>query len=56
MAFFIVTAVDTSNHAHNNLSDSFPIQNGIKEGDAASLLLFNFALGYAIKKVRTRWG
>jgi hypothetical protein len=28
----------------NNLSDSFPIQNGLKEEDALSPLLFNFAL------------
>jgi hypothetical protein len=25
-------------------SDSFPLQNGLKQGDAASPLLFNFAL------------
>jgi hypothetical protein len=30
----------------------FPIQNGLKKGDAFSPLLFNFALGYAIKKVQ----
>jgi hypothetical protein len=29
----------------------FPITNGLKEGDALSPLLFNFALEYAIKKV-----
>jgi hypothetical protein len=33
------------------LSDSFPIQNGIKQGDAQSPLLFNFALEYVIRKV-----
>jgi hypothetical protein len=27
-----------------HLSDSFPIQNGLKQGDASSPLLFNFAL------------
>jgi hypothetical protein len=35
-----------------NLSDSFPIQNGSKEGDALAPLLFNFALEYAIRKVQ----
>jgi hypothetical protein len=34
------------------LSDSFPIQNGLKQGAALSPLLFNFALEYAIKKVQ----
>jgi hypothetical protein len=35
----------------NHLSDSFPIQNGIKQGDALSPLLLNFDLEYAIRKV-----
>jgi hypothetical protein len=34
------------------LSDSFPIQNGLKQGDALSPLLFNFALEYAIRKIQ----
>jgi hypothetical protein len=34
------------------LSDSFPIQNGLKQGDALSPLLFNFALVYPIRKVQ----
>jgi hypothetical protein len=34
------------------LSDNFPIQNGLKQGDALSPLLFNFALKYAIRKVQ----
>jgi hypothetical protein len=34
------------------LSDSFPIQIGLKHGDALSPLLFNFALEYAIRKVQ----
>jgi hypothetical protein len=34
------------------LSDKFPIQNGLKQGDALSPLLFNFALEYAIMKVQ----
>jgi hypothetical protein len=35
-----------------HLSDSFPIQNGLKQGDDLSPLLFNFALEYAIRKVQ----
>jgi hypothetical protein len=34
------------------LSDRFPIKNGLKQGDALSPLVFNFALQYAIKKVQ----
>jgi hypothetical protein len=34
------------------LSESFPIQNGLKQGDALSPLLFNFALEYATRKVQ----
>jgi hypothetical protein len=34
------------------LSDSFPVQNGLKQRDALSPLLFNFALEYAIRKVQ----
>ncbi|KAJ4438874.1 hypothetical protein ANN_14827 [Periplaneta americana] len=34
------------------LSDAFPIHCGLKQGDALSLLLFNFALEYAIRKVQ----
>jgi hypothetical protein len=33
------------------LSDKFPIQNGLKQGDALSPLLFNSALEHAIRKV-----
>jgi hypothetical protein len=35
-----------------NLSDSFPNQNGLKQGDALSPLLFNFALEYVVRKVQ----
>jgi hypothetical protein len=34
------------------LFDKFPIQNGLKQGDALSPLLFNSALKYAIRKVQ----
>jgi hypothetical protein len=36
----------------NLLSESFPIQKGLKLGAALSPLLFNFALEYAIRKVQ----
>jgi hypothetical protein len=35
-----------------NLSDIFPIRNGLKQGDALSPLLFNFALEYDIRRVK----
>jgi hypothetical protein len=34
------------------LSHKFPIQNELKQGDALSPLLFNFALEYAIRKAQ----
>jgi hypothetical protein len=34
------------------LSDNFPKQNGLKQGDALSPLLSNFAVEYAIRKVQ----
>jgi hypothetical protein len=36
----------------NHLYGSFPIQNGLKQEDALSPLLFNFALEYAIRNVQ----
>jgi hypothetical protein len=35
-------------HIGKQLSHSFPIQNGVKQEDALSPPLFNFALEYAI--------
>ena len=35
-----------------NLSEMFPIKNGLIQVDALSPLLFNFALEYAIKRVQ----
>ena len=39
-----------------NLSEMFPIRNGLKLGDALTPLLFNFALEYAIKRVQVNQG
>jgi len=34
------------------LSDTYPIKNGLKQGDALSTLIVNFALEYAIRRVQ----
>jgi len=34
-----------------NVSDRIPIRNGLKQGDALSPMLFNFALEDAIRRV-----
>jgi hypothetical protein len=38
-------------HIGKHLSDNFPIQNGLKQGDAISPLLFHFALEKSIRQV-----
>jgi hypothetical protein len=35
-----------------HVSDTFPIQNGLKQGEALSPLLLSFALEYAVRKVQ----
>jgi hypothetical protein len=35
-----------------HVSDTFPIKNGLKQGDALSALLFNVSLVYAIRRVQ----
>jgi len=37
-----------------NLSDMYPIRNGLKEGDALLPLLFNFASEYTIRWVQVK--
>jgi hypothetical protein len=39
-------------HIGKHLFDMFPIQNGLKQGDTLSPLLFSFALDCAIRKVQ----
>jgi hypothetical protein len=39
-------------HIGKKLSDTFPIQKGLKQGDALTPLLFNFALEYTIRRVQ----
>jgi hypothetical protein len=41
-------------HIGRNLSDKFTVQNGLKQGDALSPLIFNFALEYAIRRVQEK--
>jgi hypothetical protein len=41
-----------TNRIGKRLSDSFLIQNGLKQGDALSPLFFNFAVEYAIRKIQ----
>jgi hypothetical protein len=38
--------------AGKNLSGTFPIKNGLKQGDTLLPLLFNFPLEYAIRRVQ----
>jgi hypothetical protein len=37
-----------------NLSEKFTIENGLKQGDASSPFLFNFAFQYAIRRVQDK--
>jgi hypothetical protein len=46
-----LTETFTTGRVGKNLSDMFPIMNGLKQGDALSQMLFNFALEYTIRKV-----
>jgi hypothetical protein len=42
------------NRIGKHLSNNLPLQNGLKQGDALSPLLFNFALQYAIRNVQEK--
>jgi hypothetical protein len=43
-------------HIGKHLSDTFPIQNGLKHGEALSPFIFNFPLQYAVRKVQEKPG
>jgi hypothetical protein len=43
---------DSEVRTGNHLSDAFPVQNDLKQGDALSPLRSNLALEYAIRKVQ----
>jgi hypothetical protein len=45
-----LTETYSSVRVGKNLSDMFPIRNGLKQGDTLSPVVFNFALEYAIKR------
>ena len=47
-----LTATYSRVQVGKNLSDTFLIRNGLKQGDALSPLLFNLALTYAIRRVQ----
>jgi hypothetical protein len=47
-----LTEICSEVHADKLLSDKFPIQIGLKQGDALSPLVFNFALEYVVRKVQ----
>jgi hypothetical protein len=39
-------------HIVKHLSEAFPFQSGLKQGQTLSPMLFNFALEYTIRKVQ----
>jgi hypothetical protein len=47
-----LTEIYSKSHIGKLMSDAFPVHNAMKQGDALSPLLFNFALEYAIRMVQ----
>jgi len=48
----ILTGTYSGVRVGKNVSDRFPIRNGLKQGDALSPMLFDFVLEYAIRRVQ----
>ena len=48
-----LTETNSRGRVGKNLSDMFPVRNGLKQGGSLLPLLFNFALEYAIRRVQT---
>ena len=48
----ILTEIYSRVRVVKNVADRFPITNGLKQADAPTPLLFNFALEYAIRRVQ----
>jgi hypothetical protein len=49
-----MTGANSRIRVGKNLSDLFPIRNGLKQVDALSPLPFNFPLGYVIRRVQVK--
>jgi hypothetical protein len=47
-----LTETYSSDQVGKHICDMLPFQKGLKQGDAISSLLLNFALYYAIKRVQ----
>jgi len=47
-----LTETSSRVQVRKNVSDRFPIRNGLKQGDALSPMLLNFPLEYAIRRVQ----
>ena len=52
IVYMCLTEIYSGFWVGKNLSDMFPLRNGLKQGDVLSPLLFNFALECAIRRVQ----
>ena len=47
-----LSETESRDRVDNNQCDMFPIKNVLRQGDALSPLLFNFAINYAMRRVQ----